>query len=106
MPLMRTSRKPRPCVIVQDDAFDATQSITICAFTSDATEAPLLRIAVEPDELNGLSSQSSLMVDKITTVPKGRMWARIGRLGVEDVVRLNLAMMVFLGLARSRRSST
>jgi mRNA interferase MazF len=24
--------KPRPVVIVQDDAFDATDSITICAF--------------------------------------------------------------------------
>jgi mRNA interferase MazF len=98
--------KPRPCVIVQDDAFDATQSITICAFTSDPTEAPLFRIPVEPDELNGLSSPSSLMVDKITTVPKDRMGARIGRLGDDDAVRLNHAMIVFLGLARSRRSST
>ena len=33
--------KPRPVVIVQDDAFDATDSITICAFTTDPTEAPL-----------------------------------------------------------------
>ncbi len=27
--------KPRPVVVVQDDAFDATDSITICAFTTD-----------------------------------------------------------------------
>jgi mRNA interferase MazF len=33
--------KPRPVVIVQDDAFDETDSITICAFTTDPTEAPL-----------------------------------------------------------------
>jgi mRNA interferase MazF len=39
--------KPRPVVIVQDDAFDATDSITICAFTTDPTEAPLLRLPVE-----------------------------------------------------------
>ena len=32
--------KPRPVVIVQDDRFDATTSITICAFTSDPTDAP------------------------------------------------------------------
>jgi len=32
--------KPRPCVIVQDDAFDATQSIMICAFTSDPARLP------------------------------------------------------------------
>jgi mRNA interferase MazF len=33
--------KPRPAVIVQDDSFDATDSITICAFTADPTDAPL-----------------------------------------------------------------
>ena len=36
--------KPRPVVIVQDDRFDATNSVTICAFTSDPTDAPLLRL--------------------------------------------------------------
>ncbi len=61
--------KPRPVVIVQDDSFDATDSITICAFTSDPTEAPLFRLPVEPNERNGLRSASRLMVDKITTVP-------------------------------------
>lgn len=96
---------PRPCVIVQDDAFDATQSITVCAFTSDPTEAPLFRIRVEADERNGLSVPSSLMVDKITTVPKDRIGARVGHLSDEDVLRLNQAMIVFLGLARSARST-
>jgi mRNA-degrading endonuclease toxin of MazEF toxin-antitoxin module len=62
--------KPRPVVIVQDDAFDATDSVTICAFTTDPAEAPLFRLAVEPNERNGLRSSSRLMVDKITTVPK------------------------------------
>ncbi len=33
--------KPHPVAIVQDDSFDATDSITICAFTTDETEAPL-----------------------------------------------------------------
>lgn len=32
--------KPRPAVIVQDDRFDATASVTICAFTSDPADAP------------------------------------------------------------------
>lgn len=35
--------KPRPAVIVQDDRFDATASVTICAFTTDETDAPLFR---------------------------------------------------------------
>ena len=96
--------KPRPVVIVQDDAFDATDSITICALTTDPTEAPLFRLTVEPNERNGLRSASRLMVDKITTVPKSKVGERIGRLDDEDVVRLNQAVMVFLGLAVSPRT--
>lgn len=96
--------KPRPIVIVQDDSFDATESITICAFTTDPTDAPLFRLAVEPNERNGLRSPSQLMVDKITTVPKSKIGEQIGRLDDEDVVRLNQAVMVFLGLAVSPRT--
>jgi mRNA interferase MazF len=97
--------KPRPVVIVQDDSFDATDSITVCAFTTDPTDAPLFRLPVEPNESNGLRSPSRLMVDKITTVSKSKIGDRIGRLDDEDVVRLNQAVMVFLGLAVSPRLS-
>lgn len=96
--------KARPVVIVQDDSFDATASITICAFTTDETEAPLFRLPVVPNEHNGLRAPCRLMVDKITTVPKSRIGTRIGRLDDEDLVRLNQAVLVFLGLAASPRS--
>lgn len=98
--------KPRPAVLVQDDDFDATQSITVCAFTTDPTEAPLFRIAIEPSEANGLQSRCSLMIDKITTVPKSKLGSRIGRLEDADILRLNQATLVFLGLARSSRASS
>jgi mRNA interferase MazF len=91
--------KPRPVVIVQDDRFDATASVTICAFTSDATPAPLFRLRVAPTAQNGLKAVSFLMADKITTVAKTKLGAHVGRLDDEDVVRLNRAVMVFLGLA-------
>jgi len=92
--------KPRPAVIVQEDRFEATNSITLCVFTTDPTEAPLLRMPIEPTERNGLTSTSRLMIDKITTIPKARLGKRIGRLNDDDVVRLNRALTVFLGLAR------
>lgn len=91
--------KPRPVVIVQDDRFDPTASATVCAFTSDPTNAPLIRLLVEPDAQNGLNVISWLMVDKITTVPKSKLGARIGRLADQDMMRLNRAMLIFLGLA-------
>src|SRR3984893_7190030 len=98
------TRKPRPVFIVQDDSFDATDSITICAFTTDETDAPLFRLPVEPNERNGLRAASRLMVDKITTVPKIKVGARVGRLDDEDILRLNQAVLVFLGLAVSPRT--
>jgi mRNA interferase MazF len=84
---------------VQDDRFDATLSITICAFTSDPTEAPHFRVPVTPSSKNGLKASSHLMVDKITTVRKDRLGSKVGRLDDEDVTRLNRAIMIFLGLA-------
>jgi mRNA interferase MazF len=91
--------KPRPVVIVQDDRFDATDSVTVCAFTTDPTEAPLFRLLVEVSEQNGLHEPSSLMIDKLTTIRRAKLGERVGRLADEDMVRLDRAVVVFLGLA-------
>ena len=91
--------KPRPVVIVQDDRFDATASITVCPLTTNAVEAPLVRIRIEPDDVNGLDQPSSLMVDKLTTIPRASLGGRLGHLTDEDRLRLVRAVVVFLGLA-------
>jgi mRNA interferase MazF len=96
--------KPRPVVIVQDDSFEGVNSLVVCPFTSDPTEAPLFRLLVEPSSDNGLRTPSRLMIDKITAVPKARMGQRIGRLDAADIVRLNRSALVFLGLAASARA--
>jgi mRNA interferase MazF len=100
--------KPRPILIVQDDSFSVTDSITICAFATDETDAPLFRLPVHPNERNGLRAACRLMVDKITTVPKTKVGARVGRLDDADILRLNQAVLLFLGLAVSakRRQAT
>ena len=79
--------KPRPVVILQDDRFDATASITACAFTTDPTDAPLFRLLIEPNANNGLRSPCRLMVDKITTVPKSKIGTLIGRVDDTDILR-------------------
>jgi len=96
--------KPRPAVVLQDDLFDTANSVTICIFTTDQTDAPLVRLPVTPNEDNGLRKPCRLMVDKITTVPKSKIGARIGQLDDEDVARLNQAVLVFLGLALSPKA--
>jgi len=91
--------KPRLAVIVQDDRFDATASITVCAFKTDLTDAPLIRLPVSPTGRNGLRSASRVMVDKITTVSKSKMGKQVGQLDQKDLARLDRAIIVVLGLA-------
>jgi len=91
--------KPRPVVILQDDRFDRTDSITVCGLTTNPTDAPLLRLLIQPSETNGLRAACRLMVDKITTVPKARVGAFVGRLTAQDEARLERAVLVFLGIA-------
>jgi mRNA interferase MazF len=90
--------KPRPVVIVQDDRFDATVSVTVCAFTTDSTDAPLFRLLVEADEVTGIRESSRLMVDRVTTVQRSKLGERVGELSDADMIRLSRALVVFLGL--------
>lgn len=92
--------RPRPAVIVQDDRFD-TDSVTICPFTTDPTEAPLFRLSIAPSPTNGLRDPSHLMVDKLTTVRRARLGDQLGMLDDADIVRLKRAMVIFLGIAVS-----
>lgn len=92
--------KPRPAVIVQDDHFN-TDSVVLCPFTTDPTDAPLFRLLISPDHSNGLEQPSRIMVDKITTVRRSRLGSRIGVLDDANILRLNRAIVVFLGVATS-----
>lgn len=91
--------KPRPAVIVQDDRFGATNSVTLCALSSDDVESPLLRLPVKPSATNGLRVDCQLMLDKVTTVPRARLGRKVGHLDGADLLRLNRGLVVFLGLA-------
>jgi len=99
------SGKPRPVVIIQDDRFDATASVTVCPLTTNPIDAPLFRVPIEPSEPNGLTERSFLMVDKVTTMPRANLGSYLGRLGDNHVLQLNRALIVFLGLAEANPTS-
>jgi mRNA interferase MazF len=99
------SGKPRGVVILQDDRFDATASVTVCPLTTNPIEAPLFRLPVEPSEPNGLDPLSFLMVDKVTTMPRDNLGNHLGRLSDRHVLQLNRASIVFLGLAEAAPAS-
>jgi mRNA interferase MazF len=92
--------KPRPAVIVQTDAFpDNHASVVVCQLTSELADAPDFRVAIDPTPENGLRFTSQVMADKSVTVRRERIGQKIGRLGNQDMARLNAALAFVLGLA-------
>ncbi|WP_232547003.1 type II toxin-antitoxin system PemK/MazF family toxin [Propioniciclava soli] len=92
--------KPRPALIVQDDLFTATDSVTVAPLTTTLTDAPLLRVRITRSELAGLAHDSDVMVDKLTTVRRSNVQTRVGRLTAEQLAEFERSLMTFLGLAR------
>lgn len=91
--------KPRPAVVVQTDLLNDTHaSCVVCLVTSTLRDAPLLRVSVEPSPRNGLHQRSQIMVDKIATVPREKIGARIGVLEDETMLGLSRALAFVMGL--------
>lgn len=91
--------KPRPALIIQSDLFDAHPSVTILPVTGELRDTPLFRVAVQPNETNGLNKPSQIMVDKSQSVARAKIGQVIGRLDDETMVAVNRALAIFIGLA-------
>jgi mRNA interferase MazF len=91
--------KPRPAVVLQDDVFDGTDSLTVYSLTTTMAEAPLLRMAVTADESTGTAGDSVVMIDKLTTVRCASVGEVVGRLDAVQMLELERRLVVFLGLA-------
>ena len=65
--------KPRPALVIQSDHFRALGSVTVLPITSELADAPLLRLALEPDPGNGPQKVSQVMIDKAVTVHLDKM---------------------------------
>ena len=95
-----SASKPRPALILQDDLFDATDSVTVAPLTTTLTDAPLLRVRIAAGGLPGLERDSDIMIDKTTTVRRASLGHRVGRLAIDQLADVERALMTFLGMAR------
>jgi len=92
--------KPRPAVIVQTDALPVEHaSVVVCQMTSELSDAPDFRVAIEPTKRNGLRARSQVMADKPVTIRRERIGRQVGRLDEQDIGRLNVALAFVMGLA-------
>ena len=91
--------KPRPALVIQAALFNPTHpTLTILPITSDLHDAPLFRLTVDPTPSNGLRKVSQIMVDKPMTVQREKIGQRVGRVDRETLVRVDRALMVWLGM--------
>ena len=91
--------KPRPAVVVQSEAFNATHaSITVCPITSDCMDAPLFRVALPPGERTGLAVASQAMVDKVSSVPRSAVDRAIGACDAFHLEQIEDALRRWLDL--------
>ena len=94
------ARKPRPVLILQDDAYRETSSVAVCPLTTEQVGTSFFRPPLEPNEGNGLLAPSRVMVDKIAAVPREVMGHRVSSVSAEDLRAVEVAVMTFLGMAR------
>ena len=94
--------KPRPAVVVQADALTnaGALSVVLCLVTSHLVDAPAFRIPVPAGPPTGLALNAQIMVDKLLTVPRGRVGEVIGHLDDETMLRLNRTLAFVVGLGQ------
>ena len=92
--------KPRPAVVIQSGLFADHTTVTVLPVTSTVTAAsPLFRLRLVPSADNGLHAASDVMVDRTMSVRPTRIGGTIGRLDDADMLRINRALALFLGIA-------
>ena len=91
--------KPRPVLIIQDDHFAQTESVTVCPLTSQDADADWWRTTIEPSETTGLTATSYVQVDKITTTRRTNLAQRIGQVSSRDLASVTARLAAFLGMA-------
>lgn len=92
--------KPRPALVIQSDLFTQfTSTITVALLASTPLDAPLLRVPIEPSQANGLQRRSYVMIDQIFSARTRRLGDIFGHLDDADIVAVNRALALFVGIA-------
>lgn len=91
--------KPRPALVIQDDAFADLPSVAVLRLTRDIHDWPLFRVTVQPTKATGLKAASQVMIDKPAAVPKTKVGRRIGRVDAPTLRTISVTFARFYGIA-------
>ena len=94
--------KPRPVLIVQDNAFSELDSLTFFPLTTHDLNIPALRVPISVSASDGPTIASFVEIDKITTLHRRQFSRRIGVASTRDMRNIERAMLAFLGIGSPR----
>jgi len=93
----------RPCLIIQNDIGNKhSPTIIVAAITSKAMKATLPTHCILSDQ-NGLDRESIVLLEQIRTIDKRRLKEYVGALGQEDMLAVDKALAVSIGLKSKER---
>ena len=93
-------RKTRPALVLQNDIANRSSPITIVAAitsTFDETLYPT-EVLIAPKGRTGLAVDSVVLLNQLRSVDKKRLVKRLGKLSAENLVQVDRALRISLGL--------
>lgn len=91
--------KPWPALVIQTDRLGDYLSATVMLLSSTLTDAPLVRVTIQPTPENGLKKPSQVMVDKLMTFRRDKIGPAIGQIDSATLIEVERCLMIFLGIA-------
>ncbi|MCB8838454.1 type II toxin-antitoxin system PemK/MazF family toxin [Aurantimonas sp. VKM B-3413] len=91
--------KPRPSIILHATEFIVPgRPVLVCPLTSELSDAPMIRVDIEPSEANGLQVRSQAMIDRLSAALPQQVGLKVGHLEAEDLARIEFALINVLSL--------
>jgi mRNA interferase MazF len=93
-------RKTRPALVIQNNIGNRFSPLTIVAAVTSAVSPVLypVEVVIDPDTGNGLDVRSSIRLDHIRTVDRQRLVRRLGKVDLDTMVKVDVALKISLGL--------
>jgi mRNA interferase MazF len=93
--------KPRPVLIIQDDALAGLDSVVVCPLSTASPILEPLRISVQAGVETGLDHDCAIMVDKVSAVPTSTIGPRISVVDASALRSVTRGLATLLGFGAS-----
>ena len=98
------TRGPRKLLVIQARLFEALPTVTVLPVMealapSKVSATAMLRLSVDSGLAIDMPRQAQVMIDQVQAIPRRRIRFVVGRLSEVDLLAVDRALAVFLGLA-------